>query len=87
MICESVGLTCRFRLPVTTGQPQYPRAGAGQGNLVADGYEDGLPPILSSQEGADRFTLVRQSNKAPKWQANPNRGVARLRCLLMGGWR
>jgi hypothetical protein len=60
MICEPVGLTNRFRLPVTRGQPQYPRAGAGQGNSVADGYEDGLPPILSSQDGADRFTLVRQ---------------------------
>jgi hypothetical protein len=60
MICELVSLTYRFRLPVTRGQPQYPRAGAGQGNAVADGYEDRLPPILSSQDGTDRFTLVRQ---------------------------
>src|SRR6516225_1832602 len=59
MICEPVGLTYRFRLRVTRGQPQYPCAGAGQGNSLADGYEDGLPPILSSPDGADRFTLVR----------------------------
>jgi hypothetical protein len=52
--------TYGFRLSVARAQPQYPGAGGGQGNSVADGYENGFRPVSRAQNGGDRFTLVRQ---------------------------
>lgn len=47
-IRQLVGLTYGFRLAVTGAQPQYPRAGGGQGNSVTDGYENGFGPVSGS---------------------------------------
>jgi hypothetical protein len=47
-IRQLVGLTYRFRLPVTRAQPQYQRAGGGQGDSVTDGYENGFGPVSDS---------------------------------------
>ena len=64
MICEPIGLPDRFRQSVETGKPQYLGASGGKGNSVADRYKNRFRSVLSSQDGTDRFTLVRQESIA-----------------------
>jgi hypothetical protein len=62
MICEPIGLPDRFRQSVERGQPQYLGASGGKGNSVADRYKNRFRSFLSSQDGTDRFTFVRQES-------------------------
>ena len=62
MICEPIGLPDRFRQAVKSGQPQYLGASGGQGKSVADRYNNRFRSVLSSQDGTDRFTFVRQES-------------------------